>query len=139
MPQEVDVRPVPVDKLMTLPETALEARIARVTVLLGEYEAHVNALLTDLETAQRTHGYLQKELAQTELALQLSRGDVVRVICPGCRGTGMLASDVLSGRVRQTGSAFESAPFKGPPVVEDRDKCKQCQGLRWVIMERFKG
>jgi hypothetical protein len=137
---DIDIKPVPVDKMATFPEANLEDRRARLTVLDEEYTGRVESLTVELEEARRVHAFIKTELANVDLAQKLARGDVVRVKCPACKGTGMKPADVMSGRV-QHGSAFESSGTKttAAPVIDERNRCPDCKGQRWQIMERFKG
>ena len=139
---DIDVRPVPIDKLTTFTEGALKSRHQRLVELNSKYEQRVVTLKTDLAEAERVLRFIQQELANAALAQQLACGDVVRVKCPACQGTGMKPSDVTGGRVRQ-GSAFENtgggAALNSTPVIDERNRCPDCKGQRWQIMERFKG
>lgn len=139
---DIDIRPVPVDKLVTQSDVDLQNRYDRLLALDAEYAAKVDAFQKDLTEAQHIYRFIQKELANVKLAQQLARGDVVRVTCPTCKGTGMKPADVTGGRLFQQGSAFEQTRSSGvsvPPVIDERNRCPECQGQRWQIMERFKG
>jgi DnaJ-class molecular chaperone len=137
---DIDIKPVPVDKLATLSEDRLQARHERLTELDAEYSQRVETLAATLEEARRIHVFVQVELVNVDLAQKLARGDVVRVKCPACDGTGLKPADVMSGYVQQ-GSAFESSGSKATvaPVIDERSRCSECKGQRWQIMERFKG
>jgi DnaJ-class molecular chaperone len=138
---DLDIRHVSVDKLASFEMTALVARRERLAELLVEYQEKVVTLQTELEEAQKTVAFLQAEFDNAELAEKLARGDVVRVVCPDCRGTGMKPANVISGQVSK-GSAFESTgkpASTATPVIDEHNRCSNCKGQRWVIMERFKG
>jgi molybdopterin converting factor small subunit len=140
MADDLDVRPIPIDKLATFSAKALEDRHLRIEELCEEYGQRVERLQADLTEAQRVLNYLLKEKENVDLAQKLARGDVVRVVCPTCTGTGMKPADVMSGHVVKTGSAFEqtSRPTAAP-VIDERNRCTDCKGARWKIMDRFKG
>ena len=140
MSDDIDIRPVPVDKLTTFGEAALVGRQARLVELIEEYTQRAEQLAIDLKDAHRILVFLQTEKTNVALAQQLARGDMVRVVCPMCKGTGIKPADVLSGRVLQQGSAFENAgPVKTTTVIDERSRCVDCAGQRWIVMPRFKG
>jgi DnaJ-class molecular chaperone len=139
---DLDIRHVPVDKLTTLQDRALAGRRGRLVELLAEYKTLVETLQSDLEEAQKNYAFLQTEHENVVLAEKLASGLLVRVKCPACNGTGMKPANVISGQVSK-GSAFESTG-KAPvtpttPVIDEINRCTECKGQRWVIMERFRG
>jgi hypothetical protein len=140
MSNDIDVRPIPVDRLSTFEESALADRHRRLVAYVETYSQRVVSLCDELEEARRVLSFVEREKANAELAQQLIRGDVVRVICPTCDGTGMKPADVAGGRIHQ-GTAFESskAATSDVPVIDERNRCVDCTGQRWIIMPRFKG
>lgn len=139
--EDIDIRPVLVDKLATFEEVDLTSRLTRIDALLQEFEARVAELQEQLEKSNQLVKFLNDEREKVLLARQLRKGDVVRVICPACKGSGMKSADVTSGRVSAPGSAFES--IQGGVTVAPEDdpltRCTTCSGKKWVIMERYKG
>ena len=137
---DIDIRPVPVDKLVTWAMSELESRRERLEQLQHEFSDRVVDLQKGLEEVERIASFVEVELAQVELSIRVVKEDIVRVVCPACQGTGMKASDALSGHVSK-GSAFESVgkPNTVSTVIEPHLRCVSCKGQRWVIMERFKG
>jgi molybdopterin converting factor small subunit len=136
--QDIDIRPVHVDRLVTFNDTELESRQARIEELRDEYEKEVSNLRTRLEDAEKVHRFLLAEHELVVLARKLKCGDVVRVVCSSCAGTGVKPDDVTSGRIR-TPSAFETVGPAGPPKPDPKSMCSQCEGKKWVLMDRFKG
>lgn len=137
---DIDIRPVPVDKLVEYQESALDSREQRILELCGEYSQQEDRLTTELEQVQKINTFLGRELENVRLAKQLAQGEVVRVVCPTCTGTGMKPADVQSGHVARAGSAFESTGKPtSAPIIDERNRCAACKGQRWVIMPRFKG
>lgn len=137
---KIDVRGVPVDKLATFSSEQLAARKAKIVALISAYESCVEDARKHQEKAEKGYTFVQQELVNVELAQQLAQGNVVRVICSTCRGTGLKPADVLSGQIAQRGSAFEGVGgAAAAPVIDERNRCPVCKGLRWQIMERFKG
>ncbi len=133
---DVKVQPVPVDTLTTLGDDALATRRKTIEVGVEAYEESCKELEETLAQRQHILGVLRREHDNVILAQKLKSGDVVRVVCPTCKGSGQKPDDVTSGRVR--GSAFESVG--GEPTLQDtRDKCKMCSGNRYVIYDRYKG
>ena len=138
---EVDVRVVPIDKLVTFARSALVSRQERLEVLVKNYDELVVSLGEKLSEAQRTSQFVNSELDTVKLAIELSDGDKVRVVCPTCNGSGMKPEDVLSGRIfKNQGSAFEGgSAVRSAPLITKHNMCPDCQGKRWQIMPRFKG
>lgn len=138
---DIDIRHVPVDKLAASADASLSAREARLVALREEYEVRITQLREALEEAERIADFLQREYDNVLLAQKLARGDVVRVVCPVCKGTGMRPSNVAGGQISK-GTAFESvgaSKTTQAPVIDEHNRCRECSGQRWVIMERFKG
>ena len=138
---DIDVRPVPVDKLAAFKEEELSSRQARVVELLTAYTQYVEDLRSELEATERNKNFLEREFKNAELAVLLKRGDLVRVVCPSCKGSGMKPTDVTKGRVATAaGSAFEKLGNKdAQPEDDPRLQCIECKGEKWVIMERYRG
>ena len=135
---DVKVQPVPVDTLTTLADAALVARQATIKAGVEAYAESCKELEETLAQRQRILEVLRREHDNVILAQKLKFGDVVRVVCPTCKGSGQSPDDVTSGRVR--GSAFEGRDLGSAPTLQDtRDKCKMCNGNRYVIYDRFKG
>lgn len=136
---DLDIRHVPIDKLTVFTTDARVARRERLVELCAESQENLMALQDALNQAQKDVEFVQSEYDNVVLAEKLACGDVVRVMCPTCRGTGMKPANVISGQVSK-GSAFESVG-KPPtaPVIDEQNRCTECKGQRWVIMERFKG
>lgn len=137
---DIDVRPVAVDKLTSFDDEGLASRLARVDSLIQEYTTAVAQLETQLDRSKNLLRFLTEEREKVLLAQSLKKGDVVRVVCPTCKGSGMKPTDVTSGRI-STGSAFEG--IKGgvtkSPTDDPRLRCPTCDGKKWVIMERYRG
>jgi len=135
---KVNVQPMLVDTLVTFEEAQLASRRESIEGSLVVYEERCTELEEELKQSQHTLSVLRREHDNVILAQKLKLGDVVRVVCPTCKGSGQSPDDVTSGRVR--GSAFEGAALGGEPKLQDtRDRCKMCSGNRYVIYERFKG
>lgn len=141
MEADIDIRPVVVDKLITFSEQNLTSRQARIEELIVEYDERIKTYETCLDEARTLRRFLGDEHDNVVLALKLKRGDVVRVVCPQCKGSGMKAVDVTTGRLASANrTAFET--IKTNPIrIEDDPtlRCSECLGKRWVMMERFKG
>lgn len=136
---DIDIRPVPVDRLVTFDRGALVSRRDRLIALREEFQQRITSALTELAELETIMHLVESEYDSVVLAERLLNEDIVRVICPTCKGTGMRPSDVLSGQVRH-GSAFEATGKANvAPVIDERSRCKDCQGLRWIIMDRFRG
>lgn len=141
---DIDVRPVPVDKMAIFKDEELSSREARVAELLTAYTGYVDSLREELEETERNKDFLERESKHVKLAMLLKRGDLVRVICPSCKGSGMKPTDVTTGRVSNiaagSGSAFESVGNKSTRPEDDPHlQCPECKGMQWVIMERYRG
>ena len=136
---DLNIRHVAVDKLTTFTNDALTKRRERLEELRVESRAEFTTLQDALTHAKENVEFIQSEYDNVLLAERLARGDVVRVMCPACTGTGMKPANVISGQVSK-GSAFESVG-KPPtaPVIDEQNRCTECKGQRWVIMERFRG
>jgi hypothetical protein len=135
---KVNVQPMLVDSLVTFTDVQLASRREAIEESLKAYEECCTGLEKELTQRKHTLSTLRREHDNVLLAQKLKIGDVVRVVCPTCKGSGQSPDDVTSGRVR--GSAFEGAALGGEPKLQDtRDKCKVCSGNRYVIYERFKG
>lgn len=133
---DIDIRPMGVDQLAEYNELSLAARKQRVEELLLQYSTTCDTLRTQLERADQVRSFLEDERKKIDLAEKLARGDMVRVICPECRGSGLRPLDVTSGRI-QTASAFEK--FQGPPPDKDpRLQCLKCEGQKWLLMDRYR-
>jgi hypothetical protein len=138
---DIDIRHVPVDKLTTWTETSLESRRIQIVNIRAEYEAKFVTASKELTEVTKIAKFLEQEQIYIELALELTKGNVVRVNCPECKGTGMRPANVLSGQVSK-GTAFEATgkPHAAKPsVIDEKNCCRECKGQRWVIMDRFKG
>ena len=136
---DIDIRPVPIDKLTDLKETELSSRRTRIEAHVSQYETHIAELEETLERCKEIYTFLQRERDAVILAQKLQSGDIVRVVCPTCQGTGMKPTDVLSGRIKQSGSAFESKKAKPSREIDPALRCTDCEGKRWLLMDRFKG
>jgi hypothetical protein len=138
----VDLRPLAVDKLVTLPAEAVVQRRQRAEELVAHFEQRCADLRVRLEEAQTLYRFLVQERDNAVLALRLQANEVVRVICPTCKGSGLKPTDVLAGQIHRK-SAFETV---GEPVrriepsdVPETERCSACGGKRWVLMDRFCG
>jgi DnaJ-class molecular chaperone len=135
---DVKVQPVPVDTLTTLEDSAVAKRRETIERGIEAYEESCKELEETLAQRQHILEVLRREHDNVILAQKLKLGDVVRVVCPTCKGSGFSPDDVTSGRVR--GSAFEGRNLGSEPQLQDnRDACKECSGNRYVVLERFKG
>jgi len=136
MREEVTIRSVPVDQLVSFSEEELANRLDRVTLERDLIKERCASLREELSNNTALLTFLEQQLENVVLAQKLQRGDVVRVVCPTCKGSGMSPDDVTGGRIR--GSAFENVG--GTVTVTPNTKpCKECEGKRWVLMDRFKG
>lgn len=143
MDEDIDIRPVLVDKLVEFTDIALTQRCDRLSVLVEEYQQKIATQEEALEKTKSLFRFLKDEHEKATLAVALKNGDVVRVVCPTCQGSGFKAVDVTSGRIQRK-SAFErigsEAPKQLSPVdVDPSERCTHCKGNRWVLMDRFKG
>lgn len=133
----VDIRPMGIDQLATFDAVALRARKERIDYLLTVFTARCTSLHATLQKMVATKTFLEEEQQRAVVALKLQAGDVVRVVCPECKGSGLKPMDVTTGRI-QTTSAFET--LKGPvPVKDPRLCCSMCEGHKWVLMDRYRG
>ncbi|MGD9209142.1 MAG: hypothetical protein PVI90_00125 [Desulfobacteraceae bacterium] len=138
---KIDVRQVPVDKLITFEMGALTSRVGRINTLLSAYIEYVSALQKELEETSSLKVFLEKELKKAELAVSLKKDDLVRVICPVCKGSGLKPTDVTSERIAssRTNSAFESLGKRvSHPEDNPQLQCNRCKGMKYIIMERYK-
>jgi len=134
---DIDIRPMMVDQLAVFDEPALASRKLRIETLLTLYKNTCETLRMQLDRADQVRIFLEDEYKKVDLADKLARGEMVRVICPECRGSGLRPMDVTSGRI-QTASAFEK--FQGPPPDKDpRLQCPKCEGQKWLLMDRYRG
>jgi len=139
--EEVDIRPVPVDKLSTWTVEELTRRQTRAQELCSIYAQYVQAAQAELESLRRVHTFLTSANYDATLSLKIVQDKVVRVKCMECNGTGQKALDVESGRIMRK-SAFEFNQPTGPIVmteIPDEFKCTNCQGRGWLLMERYSG
>lgn len=139
---DIDVRPVGIDKLVKLPQASLASRAERIATLLTEYEEKCSVLKVQLEESQRITRFLHQEKDAVELAGRLQREEIVRVVCPTCKGSGMKPTETTGGQLHKK-TAFETigstkAPTKEPEIAP-ADRCTDCDGKKWTLMERFKG
>lgn len=137
--KDIDIRPIVIDRLVEFTDTALASRIARIEELSQQYERDIEIVEKELTTARQVHQFLLAEHANARLADELRKGEVVRVICPECRGSGLKPTDVTSERI---GSAFEGIRGSGVSVDPTKNfklRCVKCEGKKWVIMQRYKG
>jgi hypothetical protein len=138
---EIDIRPMVVDKLVNFTDHALSKRLARIHDLLEEYQVYIEDFSSQLEKCQQIFSFLEDEQSKGKLAQSLKRGDVVRVVCPSCKGSGLKPIDATSGRITRR-SAFEAVGANKklqPSEIDPSERCTECQGKRWILMDRFKG
>lgn len=135
---DIDIRPVMVDQLTQFASQDLAIRLTRIEVLLQVYLLRRADADENLQRLKELCSFLEAEKVKVELAQRLQTGDVVRVVCPDCRGSGLKPTDVTSGRI-QTGSAFETVHAPVVPTDDPRLQCGKCEGRKWVIMERYRG
>lgn len=142
MAEDIDIRPVLVDKLVAFTDQALEQRMARIVVLREEYQQRVVEQKEALERSERIFRFIEEEGEKAKLAQALKCGDVVRVVCPTCNGSGLKPVDATSGRIQRK-SAFETIgkePTQANPAdIDPTERCVDCEGKRWILMDRFKG
>jgi hypothetical protein len=146
-PKNVDIQPVVVDRLVTFTEEDLQARKMRIEVLLDEYQTRTSELDTQLTKMRETLQFLTVEHEAVVLAIKLKVGDVVRVTCTNCLGTGLKPADVTSGKflagtLGRVGSAFEGSGGGAASTVPQQDpalRCTVCKGKKYQTLERFKG
>lgn len=138
----IDIRPVTVDKLTLFKDEELTKRTARITTLLSYYDDCVISAQRELSEVIALKDFLEKELKNAELAALLKKDDLVRVICPVCKGSGLKPTDTTSGRITpsRTNSAFETVGKKNVlPEENPYLQCEHCKGAKYIIMERYKG
>ena len=140
---DVDVRAVPVDRLTSFTPEALADRSRRLDSLVATYQQRSEELRVFLGKVRQIYEFLVEQQENAVLAKKLQSGDVVRVVCSACQGTGLRPTDVFSGRVHKQGSAFESLTVKAyqetRKKIDPELQCETCEGKCWVLMERFKG
>jgi Zn finger protein HypA/HybF involved in hydrogenase expression len=140
--EDLGVRPTSVDLLVTLPEADIASRRTILEVQLANYNTKCEELKTVLAAAETTRQCLQQEYDNVLLVQQLQSGEIVRVICPACKGSGLKPTDVTSGQLHRK-SAFEGVgetvnPMR-PREVDPKDRCPACEGKRYQLMERYRG
>lgn len=138
----IDIRPVTVDKLTLFKDEELAKRTARIITLLFCIEDNITRLQRELNEVLALKDFLEKELKNAELAILLKKDDLVRVICPVCKGSGLKPTDTTSGRItsNRTNSAFETLGKRNVLPEEDPHlQCNHCKGAKYIIMERYKG
>jgi hypothetical protein len=142
MADDLDVRPVVVDKLVEFTDQALAQRVERLVVLCKRYEERVASQEEALAQSRQLFRFVQDEQEKAKLAQALKCGDIVRVVCPSCQGSGLKPIDATSGRVQRK-SAFETIGSETKPEsstdIDPAERCKECQGKKFVLMDRFKG
>lgn len=136
MSDSVTIRAVPVDTLISFTKEELTKRQEQVEQQRDHTKERCDSLREELSHVTRLHAFLVQEYENAVLAQKLQRGDVVRVVCPVCKGSGMSPDDVTGGRIR--GSAFENIGDV-QEVTTASKPCKECEGKQWVLMDRFKG
>lgn len=139
---EIDIRPVHVDKLVFFKDEELTKRTERVKHLLNHYTDCVTALQQELVETIALKKFLESELKNAELAASIKKDDLVRVICPVCKGSGLKPIDTTSGRITSSriNSAFESiGKVNLQPEDDPHLQCEHCKGKKYIIMERYKG
>lgn len=139
---DVNVRPVSFDRLVQFEEVELQDREETLATSLAMLAGRLELLKKRVETDEKIHAFLAAEHEQVTTALQVKRDELVRVVCPACKGTGTRIADVLSGKIR--GTAFEGTGAGGSAVVQNveidpTNACPTCAGKRWQLMPRFKG
>ena len=143
MADDIDVRPVPVDLLVTQTPVLVLDRRARIEGHLTTYRVRCERLQGELKIAEGVYKFLQQEYANVILVQRLQAGDVVRVVCTGCQGTGLKPTDVTSGQIHRK-SAFETVgdtqrvKTLTPMEADPKDRCTVCEGKRYQLMERYR-
>lgn len=136
----MDIRHVGVDKLTQFSLSELTSRETRIREFLHMYEDDLEYLQKELGETQSVLSFIQDELKYVKLAIRLKDGDLVRVICPSCKGSGMKPTDVTTGRVVTTKrTAFESLGKQMNPERDPQLQCPECKGDKWILMERYQG
>lgn len=140
--EDIGVRPASVDILVTVPAEDIASRRVTLETQLGVYNEKCTQLRTALTAAETTQRCLQQEYDNVILVQQLQSGELVRVICPVCKGSGLKPTDVTSGQLSRK-SAFETVgetvtQIKSPLEVNAKDRCPACEGKRYQLMERYR-
>lgn len=138
----VEIRPVTFDRLVQLEEVELRNREGTLAESLAQFAVRLERLKKRVETDEKVHAFLVAEHVKVTTALQVKRDELVRVMCPVCKGTGTRTADVLSGKIR--GTAFEGTGAGGSAIVQNveidpTNACPACEGKRWQLMPRFQG
>lgn len=139
---DVPVCPTFFDQLLQLSEADLQLREGTLAESVAKFEERLSLLKKRVETDTRVHTFLVAEYEKVTTALKVKRDELVRVVCPTCKGTGMRVADVLSGKIR--GTAFEGTGAGSSIIVQNAEvdpanACPTCEGKRWQLMSRFKG
>lgn len=143
MSDAIDVRPISVDILVTQVEDQVAQRRVRIEGHLKTYGEQCDRLRASLQAAESMFKFLQQEHANVVLVQRLQAGDVVRVVCTGCQGTGLKPTDVTSGQIHRK-SAFETVgdtqrvKVLTPMEADPKDRCTVCEGKRYQLMERYR-
>lgn len=140
MLEDLNVRPIAIDKLVQFQPGALASRLAQVETHLQEYAARCATLRDELSNSERVCEFLEKERDAVILAQKLQEGNIVRVVCPQCQGSGMKPHDMTSGQLSRK-TAFESVGSSSPvpTEIDPADQCASCQGHKWILMDRYRG
>ena len=136
------IRPASVDMLVTMPVEDIALRRVTLETHLVTYNEKCTQLRTALEAAETTRVCLQQEHDNVILVQQLQSGELVRVVCAACKGSGLKPTDVTGGRLHRQ-SAFETVgvtvtAIKSPLEVNPKDWCPACEGKRYQLMERYR-
>jgi len=139
---DVNIRPVTFDRLIQLEEVELQNREGTLAESVVKFAARLDLLKKRVETDEKIHAFLVAEHEKVTTALKVKRDELVRIVCPTCKGTGVRTADVLSGKIR--GTAFEGTGAGGSTIVQNAEidptnACPTCEGKRWQLMLRFKG
>ena len=136
------IRPASVDLLVNTSPESVASRRVTLEAHLATYNAKCEQLRTTLDAAETTRKFLQQEHDNVVLVQQLQSGELVRVICAACKGSGLKPTDVTSGQLHRK-SAFETVgeavvPIRSPLEVDPKDRCPACEGKRYQLMERYR-
>jgi len=139
---QVNVCPVAFDQLMQFEAADLQTREETLEKSVALFATRLEALKKRVETDEKVYAFLVAEHEKATTALKVKRDELVRIVCPICKGTGMRTADVLSGKIR--GTAFEGTGAGASSVVRSMEVdpmnvCSTCEGKRWQLMLRFKG
>lgn len=139
---DINIRPVTFDRLVQFEEVDLQNREGTLVEGVAKFANRIEALKRRVETDTKIHAFLVAEQDKVTTALKVKRDELVRIVCPTCKGTGMRTADVLSGKIR--GTAFEGTGAGGSVIVQNveidpMNACPSCEGKRWQLMLRFKG